>query len=213
MILSISSNSLSIFVSHSGDETQEIKELLEPLNYLPTELYIVVRQHHTGKIQDIIEANLSNSDILLPYLTEAAVDNRWVNQEIGYAKGNDLTIIPVFKESDYLSGFVSDMAGVKISDDPEETMYHIIAYLRDEYSPRGFGPNWCLNFKCDICDEDNIFSIVPKQDELLRMYQDGSIFDRKCTRCGVTHQFNPASMRYVGKSGEPDIDKIGGTSV
>lgn len=188
-----------IFVSHDSQDIDEIEYLVQPLKYFPFEPYVAIKEHEPGELKRIIDDNLRESDVLLPFITETAVDNRWVNQEVGFAKGQEMTIVPVFEHSNMLSGFLEGTMGVKLHDDEHRTIHDILGKLRHEFSPLGgFGPDWYVEFICPGCDEANYFAVGRDQYELLDMYEDDRHWSRTCTSCRAEHRFNPASFHYEG---------------
>lgn len=189
-----------IFVSHDAADIDRIEFLVQPLKYFPFEPYIAIKQHQPGELKGIIDQILRDSEVLLPFITETSVDNRWVNQEVGFGKGQEMVIIPVFESSKQLSGFLEGTMGVKMSDDPHETIFGIISKLRSEFAPLdGFGPDWYIEFICESCDEVNYFPIRKEQRELFEMYERGEEYDRTCSGCRTRHLFNPASFHYSGR--------------
>jgi hypothetical protein len=196
-----SSGRRQIFVSHDSEDISEIEYLVQPLKYFPFEPYVAIKEHESGELKRIIDDNLRTSEVLVPFITDRSVDNRWVNQEVGFAKGQEMTIVPVFEESSMLSGFLEGTMGVKLQEDEHRTIHGIVSKLRHEFSPLGgFGPDWYVEFICPACDEANYFGVGRDQRELLAMYDDGRYWGRTCNTCRAEHRFNPASFHYEGTS-------------
>lgn len=188
-----------IFVSHYGRQKEEIKDLLFPLRYLPFNLYIAIEEREFGEINKLIETNLEESEIVIPYITEESVDNVWVNQEVGFAYSKGAFILPIFEESRLLDGFISNTIGVRVHDDNKRTMHEVVSYIRNEYEPLSIGPyDWYLEFLCPRCNQENKFPISKTQKALWTDYKERNNIARSCVKCGSEHSFNPASLEYKG---------------
>lgn len=100
-----------IFISYSNDDKQKMHSLSKFMkkngSFIPV---VVANRRNAGMpLADKVAENIRNSDILLPILTENAIKNQWVNQEIGYAKAINKTIVPIVNTSiiNNLKGFIT----------------------------------------------------------------------------------------------------------
>lgn len=188
-----------VFVSHAYEDLDELQTFLYPVDYLPVELYIAVEDTSVGRLPETIHAEIENSQVIVPFLTDNSVDNHWVNQEIGCAVAHDLTIIPLFQQSSHLDGFISDMEGVPISHtEPHETTFELLTRLRSIFSPLPGSSDWYLDIDCPNCRQHNMFPIDRTQVQLEYLHEDGDVLECSCSKCRVTHQFHPLSLHHLG---------------
>lgn len=92
---------MNIFISHANEDSY-CMEALQRIILKSKFLYpiVVVRQEKVmedfvKKVQD----GIVNSYYFIPILTEVSYQNQWVNQEIGFALGKNLKVIPIVEKS------------------------------------------------------------------------------------------------------------------
>lgn len=187
-----------VFVSHAYEDLDELRVFLESISYLPIELYIAVEDASVGRIPDTIHSEIENTDVVVPFLTDDSVDNHWVNQEIGCAIAHDLTVIPLFQQSNLLNGFISNMEGVSISySNPHKTTFELLTRLRSIFSPPRGSSDWYLDIECLSCRQHNLFPIDQPQAQLEYLHEDGDVLEYSCSKCRVTHRFHPLSLHFL----------------
>lgn len=188
-----------VFVSHAYEDLDELRVFLDPISYLPIELYIAIDDASVGRIPDTIHSEIESSDVLVPFLTEDSVNNRWVNQEIGCAIAHDLSVIPLFQQSSLLNGFISNMEGVPISySNPHETTFEMLTRFRSIFSSPPDTSNWYLDIECPSCRQHNMFPIDRTQVQLKYLHEDGDFLECSCSKCQVNHHFHPLSLHLLG---------------
>lgn len=195
-----------VFVSHDESDLDIVESVLSSIQYLPFELSIAISEAKTGRIPATVMQQISNSDIFIPVLTQTSKNNQWVNQEIGYAVHQNLTIIPLFEDDSMLKGLIGDYKGVELKQHNEDrTTFDIIRMLRQECEPMYYGPlmpNWYVRLQCnyDDCRHKNNFEIDRNQSQLWQMYEDNINICWECVNCGREYHFNPATFEFEGRT-------------
>jgi hypothetical protein len=75
---------------------------------------------------------IEESELFLVFLTENSLNSQWVNQEIGYALGKGISVIPLKKEGIDFKGLIEAAKYVKIQDNPVDTVRDVFARLKDK---------------------------------------------------------------------------------
>jgi len=197
--MEMKSEERQVFISHASEDKNELEAFIQPLNYLPLHPYIAINKQQVGWLPGTIQEELDSSKVIIPYLTKNSEDNRWVNQEIGYAMAQETNVIPVFESSDALSGLISNVEGVPIDrENPHETTFGIISRLREIFAPLpDVVSDWYLEIRCVECGEFNIFPINRTQQELRRLHREENLINRTCSHCRTYYQFDPRSLHLL----------------
>jgi len=107
-----------VFISYSEvdrNKKESIKKVLEKSKCL-LPIIIAERRQSMKNLSDKIIKGINEADYLIPILTKNSINNQWVNQEIGFAKSQELErkirIIPIIESSllseKLLKGFIHD---------------------------------------------------------------------------------------------------------
>lgn len=190
----------TVFISHAEADQDLVEDVVRGVRLFPFEVYIALERAETGRIQHNLSNKIAESDVFVPFLTETSKNNRWVNQEIGHAWANGLTIIPIFESVDQLGGFIKGLEGVQIGDDVNQTKYEFISRLRSVLEPLQplLMANWYLEFDCmnDNCREHVFCEIDRTQEELFHMHESGELISWACQNCGRRYHFDAATLEY-----------------
>jgi len=84
-----------IFIGYSREDLNAVKKIVQVLKELGHEPVwdqnIMPGEEFTNAIKNLI----AHSHIFMPFLTENSHGNAWVNQEIGYAEGLNIPVLPL----------------------------------------------------------------------------------------------------------------------
>lgn len=189
-----------VYVSYAPSDEDLVGELFSTVRNLPVTVALAEEELEPGKVRRDLEGQLANSDVVVSLLTDAGAEDHWVNQELGYAKGADVPIVPVVERDSYRRGYVEDVDAVEY--DPEHTdrtVFEIVGRLRSELAPVGSlsTPNWFVSFRCSACGEAVQLGIDDLQRTLWQRYQHGHLLTAQCEECDASYEFNPATLGFV----------------
>jgi hypothetical protein len=97
-------NEVSVFLSHKHDEKQIIKDVLILLSGLGVNVYIdwldeVMPKTTSGATATRIKEKIKQCDKFILLATEAAIDSKWCNWELGFGDANkyfrNIAIMPI----------------------------------------------------------------------------------------------------------------------
>lgn len=106
-----------VFLSHSmGEEDRDIvAQLSAVIQSHGVDRYIAARDYQLGHaLPEKVEVNIRSSDSFVALLTQGGVHRDWVNQEIGFARGQRKLIIPVVELGVEPSGFLAGIEYVQL---------------------------------------------------------------------------------------------------
>lgn len=141
-----------VFLSHKNEFKKETAELKKRLNLFGVTCFVAHEDiEPTKKWQDEIENALSSMDAFVALITKNFHDSVWTDQEIGFALGRGVPIIPIkFGKNPY--GFIGKIQALSCSKDSvaeeiaEETIKLLInhdrmldAYIKALEKCRNFG--------------------------------------------------------------------------
>jgi len=123
---------IRLFVSHRDGYKRKAQRLARELEGYGISSFVA---HDTIEPMEVwqheIEKGLATMEIMLALITEDFQDSVWTNQEVGYALGKAIPIIPLRLGSRDPSGFIAERQALKGDpESPEETaedIYKIIA--------------------------------------------------------------------------------------
>jgi hypothetical protein len=99
-----------VFISYSEDDKKKMVTLRNKLKRNSSFEPIIVadRRMSSTLLSEKVAWAIEETDILVPILTDKALFNQWVNQEIGYAKAKRKLIWPIIGDNtiDKMKGFV-----------------------------------------------------------------------------------------------------------
>jgi TIR domain len=105
---------IRLFISHRDAKKAEAKQLADALETYGVSAFVA---HDTiepmSTWQREIEKGLETMEIMLAFITDDFHESSWTNQEIGYALGKDIPVIPVKLEGRDPDGFIGATQAVK----------------------------------------------------------------------------------------------------
>lgn len=105
--------SMRIFISHLANRKTEVHELAEVLRAVGFACFVAHDQIHPSRSWQLeIERALRSCDLLIAYVTPGFANSQWTDQEVGWALGRDLVVIPVSVEGEMPSGFLGTYQAV-----------------------------------------------------------------------------------------------------
>jgi hypothetical protein len=103
-----------IFISYSREDLEAAKKIVQVLVDLGQNPFwdqnILPGKHFTDAIKNLI----AHSHIFMPFLTKNSQENPWVNQEIGYAHGLNIPVLPLAMGS-LPAGIIESYQAIKIN--------------------------------------------------------------------------------------------------
>lgn len=124
---------LEIFISYSSVDLNTIETIIEPLKEQEG-IHIFCAEYSLNpgqKISDKIIQKISNADLFILFHSENASNSNYVQQEIGVAKANNKTIIPILLDSSKLEGMLEDINYINLSEPDKQDkeisrLYHFV---------------------------------------------------------------------------------------
>ncbi|MBZ6496537.1 toll/interleukin-1 receptor domain-containing protein [Natrinema longum] len=193
-----------LYVSHAPGDLELVQDLFSTVKNFPFGVHIALEEVESGRSRKRLEGRLANSNIVVAVLTADAAENRWINQEMGYAVAKGIPVLPVYDESVSRRGFVSDVEGITIDrNNLSFTIFNLLCRLRSELAPLGAlsVPNWYIRFPCTIpdCGHPVTLELEQGQTKLWKLHKHGKLLTTSCEDCGSTYFFNPATIGFVSR--------------
>ncbi|QSW98913.1 toll/interleukin-1 receptor domain-containing protein [Haloterrigena alkaliphila] len=191
-----------IYVSHAPGDLELVQELFSTVKNFPFGVHIALEEVESGRSRKRLEGRVANSDVVVAVLTDDSADNRWINQEIGYATAKGIPVVPLYEHERHRGGFIDGVDGVTIDrQNPSFTIFNLVSRLRSELAPLGAlsVPNWYIRFPCTIpdCGHQVTLEIEDGQTKLWTRYKHGKPLRTTCGDCDSTYYFDPATIGYV----------------
>lgn len=203
-----------VFISYSNKSDKEnANKLCDYLNNEKIKSILAPRDEETAiEIAEMIANEIDSCNFFITFYTTEGKDNRWVNQELGYAfnhiRQNGLKIIPIYDDRDDFKEFLSSKSynfyqGFKLNRErPEETMEKIKNYLMDNYKHP-----ITLEFEIRNNDRSPVYTqpmttleaIISIHNNLSKKIQDAYLDF-------VFHDYKPGSFRF--ESGDPEFEGV-----
>lgn len=119
------------FVSHSTkDLKSDIGEVCDIFKTCNIQSYVADRDAPIGKpLPEEIKRAIRGSELVLAFLTKNSRSSPWVNQEIGFALGKGIPVIPLKKGNIRVKGLIESTKYVKMRDNPLKTVQEIFTKL------------------------------------------------------------------------------------
>lgn len=197
-----------VYVSHAPGDLELVQDLFSTVKNFPFGVHIALEEIESGRSRKRLEGRLANSDLVVAVLTEDATENKWINQEIGYAVAKGIPVLPLHDEIDR-RGYISDVEGVAIDrSNLSFTIFNLLCRLRSELAPLGAlsVPNWYIRFPCTVpdCGHPVTLELEQGQTKLWKLHSHGKLLTTSCEVCESTYYFNPATIGFVSR--EDGID-------
>jgi hypothetical protein len=122
----------TVFISHSTEDMDVVYELAKYLKLSGINVHVSEWFEQPGEsLPQKVAGLLNASDCVLALLTVGGERSRWVNQEIGYAKGVSKLIIPVVEDGVQVTGFLQSLEYIPFKrDDPYDAVTKAAEYLK-----------------------------------------------------------------------------------
>jgi hypothetical protein len=113
-----------VFISYSTKDFPMVEHVRRLLQSSEVEIFITEYSVNPGtQLAVIIENAIRNSDLFILLWSRNSEASEWVPMEIGIARGNNKTIIPVVLEDGLeLPGFIKDLKYLPAYRNPEESL-------------------------------------------------------------------------------------------
>ncbi|WP_254764094.1 toll/interleukin-1 receptor domain-containing protein [Natrinema marinum] len=198
-----------VYVSHAPNDLSLVQDLFSTVKNFPFGVHIALEEVESGRSRKRLEGRLANSDVVVAVLTKSAVENTWINQEIGYAVAKGIPVLPLRDEGITHRGFVSDVEGVTIDrSNLSFTIFNLLCRLRSELAPLGAlsVPNWYIRFPCTVpdCGHPVTLELEQGQTKLWKLHSHGKLLSASCEVCESTYYFHPGTIGFVRREDGPD---------
>lgn len=91
---------MELFLSHASRDSEIVSQVQAQVEALAVRLYLAEHDNQAGnRLSAKVEEALERCDALIVLLTRAGYDSRYVQQEIGFAKGRGKLVIPLLDPS------------------------------------------------------------------------------------------------------------------
>jgi TIR domain len=120
---------MRIFISHLASRKAEVHELAEVLRAVGFSCFVAHDQIRPSRSWQMeIERALRSCDLLVAYVSPKFAESDWTDQEVGWALGRDLVVIPVSVDGEMPRGFLGTYQAVR-----RHTGHTVNAFGRDVY--------------------------------------------------------------------------------
>lgn len=121
---------MRVFLSHSHKDLElanKIKEFIKS----KCEVYIASEDYQLGQpLPQKIEKNIKSSSYLIVLITRNGTGSDWINQEIGFAKGCKIPIIPIVEQGIRPPAFLEGLEYLQLDrKKPEDAIKILFEYL------------------------------------------------------------------------------------
>lgn len=122
----------TVFISHSTEDMDVVYELRKYLKLNGIDVYVSEWYEQPGKsLPQKVARLLKASNCMLALLTIGGERSRWVNQEIGFAKGAGIMVIPIVEHGLQVTGFLQSLEYIPFKrDDPYDAVTRAVQYLK-----------------------------------------------------------------------------------
>jgi hypothetical protein len=119
------------FISHSTKDTGlYVQDLCEIFETLRVQNFFADRDAPLGSfLPDQVKNAIDNSELFLVIFTQNSRTSPWVNQEIGYALGKGVPVIPLRKGNIRIKGLIETARYVELKQNPMETVQEVFSKL------------------------------------------------------------------------------------
>lgn len=104
---------MRIFMSHLATRKAEVHELAELLRAIGLSCFVAHDQIRPSRSWQLeIERALRSCDLLVAYVSPGFSESDWTDQEVGWALGRDLVVIPISVDGEMPKGFLGTYQAV-----------------------------------------------------------------------------------------------------
>jgi len=186
-----------VFISVNSVDLMWANVLKYALHAIQLESYVWVFETGYGtSLSDHIKDGIGKSKVVIAFLTKEGFSSQWVNQEIGYAKGQNKLVVCLVESSLKPKGFVGSDKYMPFPVSDEGRLYVIgetWLYLRGLFKKQTvrFICTWCNKFEEHPLPDDEKIKLLMKHPGLMLQF--------RCNHkdCNVRHQLDPRTLsRY-----------------
>ena len=130
---------LRVFISHSSKDFGIAKKLKDHLIYDGISCFVAHKDiSPTREWKEEIKKVLSSMEVMFVLVTEDSNQSDWVDQEIGYALGQNIPIIPIKLDKSDPKAFISDIQALTlnrdhiVSDKIDDTIKKIVECIKNK---------------------------------------------------------------------------------
>ncbi len=119
------------FVAHSmKDSKSDIESICEVFEKCSIKSFVADRDAPLGDpLPASVKQAIDESQLFLVFLTKNSKESPWVNQEIGYALGREIPVVPIKKGRIRVKGLIEAAKYVQMKDNPLDTVLEIFSKL------------------------------------------------------------------------------------
>jgi hypothetical protein len=191
-----------IFVSYSKKDEMLAKELSLAIWRVGLESYVTSMNTYQGVSRsDRISFCIRNSECLVALITKEGSISSTVAQEIGFAKGIDLLIIPILEENVRLPTLIEHSDPITFSKHQFiDAIGMLIKTIRDLTRL-----DW-LKVICPKCGEEMTQYLTP-QDDVDEAVNNGSKLETICSYCQNKISLDPRTFAPISQLFQDETDK------
>jgi len=179
--------SCSVFIAHANENFGLALKIADFLSRIGVEGYIQSQIAKYGKepLPERIKRAIRNSKFLIAILTQQGEKSSWVNQEIGYAIGVGVPVIPLKTAEAELKGFIRDYKYRDLN--PSNPLPALVSILIDVRHELGINEAYG---KCPRCLSIVSFELGT-QEVLNEMVRKKYVYVKNCPTCNAMLQMTP----------------------
>jgi len=120
------------FISHSTkDISSYVGEICKIFEACKIQSFIADRDAPLGRFlpQEVRNA-IEESELFLVFITKNSKSSPWVNQEIGYALGKEVPVIPLKRGRIRIKGLIESAKYVQMQENPLDTVKEVFSKLK-----------------------------------------------------------------------------------
>jgi hypothetical protein len=119
------------FISHSTQDIySDVSGICDVLEKTTLKCFVADRDAPIGEsLPTTIKNAIDDSELLLVILTKHSKYSPWVNQEIGYALGKNIPVIPLKKGKIIVKGLIESVKYIPMKENPLDTVLEINSKL------------------------------------------------------------------------------------
>lgn len=183
-----------VFISVNSVDLMWANVLKYALHAIHLESYVEVFEMGYGTgLPEHVKEGISKSKVVVAFLTKEGISSQWVNQEIGYAKGQNKLVVCLVEPNVKPKGFVG-------SDK------YILFPVSDDGRLRAIGETWLymrklfkkqtIIFICTWCNKLEEHPLPDDGKIKFRMKHPGLMLQFRCNHkdCNVLHELDPRTL-------------------
>ena len=120
------------FISHSTKDAKKyVGAIVRIFEKCGIQSFIADRDAPVGSIlPNEVKKAIEKSELFLVFITKQSKSSPWVNQEIGYALGKEVPVIPLKRGRIRIKGLIESVKYVQMKDNPLDTASGVFSKLK-----------------------------------------------------------------------------------